>query len=252
MSTAQALILSAYQKIGYYAATETMSAADSALGLQQLNMMLDQWSNEPQACFAITEQSFAIQSSKSQYSIGTSGSPDINATRPVRVIEGAGAAYVQDSNGNNFPVSVVTRQDWNLIGNRSGLTQSNLPTVLFYDPQMPLGLINLWPQPNSGGYTMYFDSYLQLADMANLVSQFTLPPGYEASIQDCLAEILWPFCFVGKPMPPYIEKAARKSLATIKRANKRNNKAQMDPELFPQRANGTYNIYSDGFSSSRG
>ncbi|MFD1558355.1 hypothetical protein ACFSHT_22445 [Paraburkholderia silviterrae] len=252
MSTAQALILAAYQKIGYYAATETMTAADSALGLQQLNMMLDQWSNEPQACFAITEQSFAIQTGKSQYSIGTSGGADVNATRPIRVIEGPGAAYVQDSNGNNFPVSVVTRQDWNQIGNRSGLTQSNLPTVLFYDPQMPLGLINLWPQPNSSGYTMYFDSYLQLADMASLTVNFSLPPGYEAAIQDCLAPRLWPFCFVGKPLPPYIEKDARTSLATVKRANKRNNKAQMDPELFPDRANGTYNIYSDSWSSSRG
>jgi hypothetical protein len=210
------------------------------------------WSNQPQACFAITEQSFAIQVGKSQYSIGISGGADVQQTRPIRIIEGAGAAYVQDTNGNNFPVNVLTRQDWNQIGNRSGLTQSNLPTVLFYDPQMPLGLINLWPQPNSGGYTMFFDSYMQLGDPSTLVSVFQLPPGYAQAIQDCLAEILWPFCFVSKPLPAYIKEAARRSLATIKRSNKRNNKAQMDPELFPDRANGTYNIYSDSWSSSRG
>jgi hypothetical protein len=252
MSTAEALILAAYQKIGYYAATETMNAADSALGLQQLTMMLDQWSNQPQACFAIKEQSFSIQGGKSSYTIGTTGSPDINAARPIRVMEGAGAAYVQDTNGNNFAVNVLTRQDWNQIGNRSGLTQSNLPTVMFYDPQMPLGVINLWPQPTEGGYTMFFDAYMQLSDPTLLTSTFTLPPGYEKSIQDCLAVELWPFCFVGKILPPYIEKAARVSLATIKRSNKRNNKAQMDTELMQQSGQGVYNPYTDSYTSSRG
>lgn len=247
MSTAQALILAAYQKIGYYAANETMNASDSALGLQQLNMMLDSWSNQPQACFAITEQNFSLTVAKSRYSIGSGG--DINASRPIRIIEGAGAAYVQDTNGNNTPVDVVTRQDWNQIGNRSGLTQSNLPTVLFYDPQMPLGYINVWPQPNAGGYTLYFDAYLQFTDASSLTSSFTLPPGYELAIQDNLALMLWPFCYTGKPMPPNFEKSARASLAAVKRSNKRNNKAQMDAELF--QGQGGYNIYTDS-TSSRG
>ena len=249
MSTANVLILAAYQKIGYYAPNETMTAADSALGLQQLNMMLDSWSNQPQACFAILEQSFPLVPGKSQYSIGTSGGADVSSTRPIRIIEGQGAAYVQDGSGNNFSIDVVTRQAWNEIGNRSSLTSSNLPDTLFYDPQMPLGLLNLWPQPNAGGYTVFFDSYLQLADASVLTSQFTLPPGYEKAIQDNLAVELWPFCFVGKPLPPYIEKAARASLATIKRANKRNNLAPYDKELNP-RGQSVYNPYTDSYRST--
>jgi hypothetical protein len=249
MSTEQALILAAYQKIGYYAATETMTGADSALGLQQLTMMLDQWSNQPQACFAILEQSFELVPGQSQYSIGLTGGANIQATRPIRIIEGPGAAYCQDVNGNNFSIEVVTRQKWNTIGNRTSLTQSNLPDTLFYDPQMPLGLINLWPQPDAGGYTVFFDSYLQLVDPAQLTTALTLPPGYEAAIQDCLAERLWPFCFVGKPMPAYISKQARMSLATIKRANKRNNIAQYDKELNP-RGQAVYNPYTDSYRST--
>jgi hypothetical protein len=249
MSTANALILAAYQKIGYYAPNETMTAADSSLGMQQLTMMLDSWSNQPQACFAITENSFLLVPGQSQYSIGTSGGANVVATRPIRIMEGPGAAYCQDVNGNNFSVEVVTREKWNQIGNRSSLTSSNLPDTLFYDPQMPLGLINLWPQPNSAGYTLFFDSYLQLADPASLVAPFTLPPGYEKAIQDNLAVELWPFCFTSKPLPPFIKEAARASLMTVKRANKRNNLAQFDKELNP-RGQAVYNPYTDSYRST--
>lgn len=249
MSTANTLISTAYQFIGYYAPIETMTAADAALGLQQLTMMLDSWSNEPQACFAITEQSFTLVPGKSRYSIGTGGGADVAVTRPIRIIEGPGAAYVQDVNGNNFAVEVVTQSKWNQIGNRSSLTSSNLPDTLFYDPQMPLGFINLWPQPNAGGYTLFFDSYLQLVDPAVLTSQFSLPPGYEMAIYSNLGVILWTFCYPSKPLPPNIAKIASKALATIKRANKRNNTANFDKELNPQ-GQSVYNPYTDSYRST--
>ena len=156
---------------------------------------------------------------------------------------------MKDGSGHNFSVEVVTQQKWNEIGNRSSLTSSNLPDTLFYDPQMPLGFLNLWPQPNAGGYTLFFDSYLQLADASVLTSQITLPPGYELAIQDNLAVALWPFCFTGKPLPPAVEKAARLSLATVKRANKRNNVAQFDKELNP-RGQSVYNPYTDSYRST--
>lgn len=249
MSTAGQLILAAYQMVGYYGATETMSGADSALGLQQLNMMLDSWSNEALMCFAITEQSFSLVPGKSRYSIGTTGSPDVNATRPIRLIEGHGAAYLQDGNGNNYAVDVVTQARWNQISNRSNIVTSNIPDTLFYDPQMPLGFINLWPQPNAGGFTVFFDSYLQLADVTSLTTAFSLPPGYELAIQSNLAVQLGPF-IKNAPVSPDVKDIARKSKAVVKRSNKRNVLSQFDAELLP-RGQGTYNPYVDAWTTTR-
>lgn len=241
MSTAQQIITTAYQMIGYLSANETMSAADSALGLDQLNKMLDSWSNSPQACFAVTEQSFPLVPGKSSYKIGTSGGADVNATRPLRIIEGPGAAYIQDGNGNNYPVDVVPRDQWNQLANRGPNTTSDIPDTLFYDPQSPLGVLNVWPNPTMA-YTLYFDSYQQLGNMANLTASFSLPPGYELAIQSNLAVLLGPFC-KGALVSQDVKDIARTSLAAIKRTNKRNTVAQFDRELSSS-AQATYNPYT--------
>lgn len=241
MSTAGALILRAYQMIGYYASTETMTGADSLLGLDQLNKMLDLWSNEPQACFAITEQSVVLTPGKARYSIGLTGGADIALTRPIRIMEGMGAAYLQDFNGNNYQVDVVTQQDWNMIANRSSTTVSDIPDTLFYDPQMPLGFINIWPYPTLG-YTLFWDSYLQLTDMGTLTTQFQLPPGYEIAIQSNLALLLATFVKNAEPSQ-LVKDIARKTLATIKRSNQRNNVAKFDREITKS-GSPNFNIYS--------
>ena len=241
-STAQQIIMTAYQMIGYYGASETMNSADSALGLDQLNKLLDSWSNTPLACFAITEQSLPLQPGVSAYTIGTTGGAMVNLPRPIRIMEGPGAAYLQDINQNNYRVDVVPREQWNQIANRGPNTTSNIPDTLFYDPQFPLGVINLWPTPNEGGYTLFFDSYAQLADMANLVQVFALPPGYELAIQTNLALLLYPFCFKGEPSRTVVTAASR-SLTNVKRSNRRNNVAQFDQEIV-SRSQPTWNIYS--------
>jgi hypothetical protein len=247
MSTAQQLILAAYQMLGYYGANETMNAADSALGLQQLNMLLDAWSNESLMCYALTEQSFPVVAGKSRYSIGKTGSPDVNATRPIRIMEGPGVAYLQDSNANNYAVDVVPQSKWNQIANRGVNTTSNIPDTLFYDPQMPLGFINLWPTPSLGGYTLYFDSYLQFVDAANLISSFTLPPGYELAIESNLAMLLGPF-LKNVIVSQDVKSIARYAKATLKRSNKRNNQSNFDRELLSN-AQPTWDVYSGRYNT---
>jgi hypothetical protein len=241
MSTSGAIIKSAYQMIGYLASNETMNGGDALLGLDQLNKMLDSWSNEPQACFAILEQSFPLQPGLAAYTIGLTGGAVIAQQRPIRIMEGPGAAYLQDFNGNNYRVDVVTKEDWNQIANRSSTTVSDIPDTLWYDPQFPLGVINIWPYPTLG-YTLFWDSYQQLVDMSSITQQFMLPPGYELAIQSNLAIHLAPFC-KNATVSTDVVKIAAKSLAAIKRANKRNNVAKFDREITKS-GMPNFNIYS--------
>ena len=245
MSTAGSLILSAYQMIGYYSPNETMSAADSSLGLDQLNKLLDSWSNETLTCYTITEQSTPLTIGKTSYTIGTSGTPDINATRPIRIIEGPGVAYIQDSNLNNYPVDVVTRDRWNQIANRGSTITSNIPNMLFYDPKFPLGVINIWPSPNLT-YTLFFDSYLQLGQLSSLTTSLSLPPGYELALQSSLAILLAPFV-KNAMVSQDIKDIARVSKANIKRSNKRSTTANFDSEITAS-GKASYNIYSGSYN----
>lgn len=242
MATAQDLIQDAFEKINVYAPGETINAADSSRGLSVLNDMLDSWSNESLSCYAITEQTLTYVPGQFAYTIGTSGGANVPLTRPIRLIANAGSAYTLDSNQNQYPMDVITREQWNQRGSRN--TNSNFPDVLFYDPQFPLGILNFDPIPNIG-YTAFWDSYLQLSDFAGLTTAVSLPPGYRLAIVDNLGIALSIYYADGKVPPPLVA-SARESKANVKRSNSRFNVSGVDPEL-QARAPGIYNIQNDSY-----
>lgn len=238
MATAQSLIQTALELLGVYASGEVMSAADSSRGLQVLNAMMDSWSNDSLFCYAIQETSFPLVVGQAQYTLGPGG--QIDAPRPLKIITGPGAAYIQDTNLNNYPVEVIPRDKWNMIGLRTNT--SNIPDTMFYDPQFPLGIINIFPVPLIT-YTVFFDAYLQLSDFADLTTTMTLPSGYEAAIYSNLAIWMKPF-FKDAQIDPIILELASQTKGSIKRTNIRENVAIYDPEIV-SRASPTYNIYRD-------
>lgn len=239
--TALDIITDALVGNGTYAPGEPISAADADLGLKRLNVMMDQWSNESLMTYAVLEQHGTLVPGKYQYTIGASG--DFNMTRPLRILGGGGTCYVLDSNGNRYNLEVVAQDRWNLIGNIAQVN-ANFPNTLFYDPQFPLGIINLYPIPNIS-WTLYFDSYLQLTAFTNLATVLTLPPGYQAAMQDNLAVELWRFFKPDTvPIPATTLAVASRSKANIKRTNTREVIAGYDSELV-SRASGSYNIFTD-------
>lgn len=241
MTTSLDLIQDALESIGVYKPGETVNAADAARCLVILNDMLDEWSNESLACYTILEQSAFFTPGKTQYTIGLSGGADIAQTRPLRIIDDYGSAYVLDNNQNRYPMDVVGRAYWNMI-TTSLLVDSNVPDKLFYDPQYPLGVINVWPIPNIS-YQFFWDSYLQLSDFPSLRSVFSFPPGYQLAIKSNLAIEAFSYYKDGEPTVRLMERAS-KSKAAIKRTNMRQQIAIYEPEIVA-RGSATYNIYRD-------
>jgi hypothetical protein len=241
--TALAIIQDSLQQAKIYAPGVFINSSDSTLMLRLLNKMLDEWSNESLICFANLEQSFPLVPGQNSYTIGTGG--NINAPRPLTILTGMGAAYLMDSNANRYPVNVIEQDQWNTIGLLTETSQ--LPDTLFYNPQYPLGIINVFPTPLTA-YTMYFDARLQLADLSNLTTQFSLPPGYMEAISNNLTIKAWPYFKTGDP-PGILMKLADDSLAKVKRSNIRQSPSTYDSSVV-SRATGAYNIYSD--NSNRG
>lgn len=248
--TAQSVIQDALELLQAYSPGESVTAADFARGMSTLNQMLDVWSNYTLACYEVLEQSFTLVPGQQSYTIGLGPPPgQLAMTRPLRILDGPGTAYVQDFNGNNYGVSVVPRDQWNLYGNRSILIQSDFPDTLFYDPQYPLGVINVMPVPTIG-YTMFFDSYLQLAEVTALNSSIILPPGYERAIVTNLAVRLKAY-FNKAQIDPLVALEAASTLGDIKRTNMRSNVAVMEPEMVSH-AQISYNPYTDRSGNSTG
>jgi hypothetical protein len=244
-ATAQDIITDALSLLSVVDPNTPALAADLALGLTKLNDMVDSWSNESLACYAVLEQSGTLVPGQSSYTIGPGG--NFNMTRPLRINGGPGTAYTQDVNGNNYGIEVVDRVRWNQIGNRSSTVTSNFPDTLFYDNQYPLGIINIDPTPNIA-ITMYWDSYLQLTEFANLATAMSLPPGYKQALGTNLAILLKPY-YIDAPIDPVLVQLAMESKGNVKRANKRNTVSVYDSEIV-SRAAVSYNPYTDRVGSA--
>ena len=244
--TARSILQDAFEQIKIYAPGVVINAADGARGLSLMNQFIDELSNQSLSCYANLEQSFPLQIGKNAYTIGTTISPvpDVNATRPLVILTGPGAAYLMDSNNVRYGVDVIEQDQWNQIGL---LTEtSDLPNTLFYNPQFPLGILNIYPTP-SAVTTLYFDARLQISDMANLDTAFSLPPGYSSMLKNNLSVRLWPYYKQGTPDAWLID-LSKETLATVKRTNIRQSPSPYDGAIVGKAA-GVYNIYQDSTNS---
>lgn len=244
MTTAREIIQDAFEQLTVYAPGETANSIDAARGLATLNSMLDSWSNESLACFANLEQSGTLVVGQQSYTVGPGG--DFDMQRPINITVGPGAARIRDTNGNDYDVEVITQDRWNEIGAK--YTTSDIPDTLFYDPQYPLGIINIFPIPIIS-YTLFWDSRLQLADFGSLNAAMSLPPGYYKALTTNLSVALYPY-YRGSAQQPDTE-SAMIAKGNIKRSNLREVIASFDPEIV-SRASPTYNVYSDSSSGTRG
>lgn len=236
--TAGDIIQDALELLGVYSPGMTVTAADSSRCLSVLSDLMDVWSNESLACYDWLTQTFTLVPGVSQYTVGPGGT--IAGQRPIRISDAAGAAYLLDQNQNRYLMDVLDNQTWNI--QTTFVSSSDLPTSIFYDPQFPLGILNVWPTPITG-YTCSFMSYSQLGDFATLQSPFSLPPGYKRAITTNLCLSLKPY-FANAQIDPLIVQEAMQTKGAIKRSNMRTQISVMDPELV-SRGTSTYNIYND-------
>ena len=242
MPTALEVIVRAYKALTVVGTSSAASPTTEQRndGLTALNALLDSLSNENLTCYQVREDSFTLSVGVSSYTVGSGAT--VNVERPLQIIQ----AYVQDSGGNNYMFNLRTRDWWNMIGNRSNIITSQIPTDMFYDPANPNGIIAVWPYPTAA-YTVFFDSYRGLTTLSTLTESIAFPKGYERMMVYNLAvEIA---SMTGIPLPQSgtnIQELANKSMAAIKRTSEGNREiiAKYDNAIVSH-AYPTYNIYRD-------
>lgn len=237
MSTVSQILTRSAQTLGYLGRGETLSAADATDALAVFNGMLDSWSGEGLASFANQTISHTLVVNDSDYTIGSSG--DINTTRPDNIIQ----AWVRDSNNLDYPMRVVPQNVWNDIVTKGNTSQ--IPQVLFYDPQYPLGIVNIFPVPLAA-YTLRFNAILQQSTFSSLPMSLSVPPGYErAYITNVALEMMgagFPCLLKDKEYVRLVENASE-AKANIKRKNLKEVIAEYDGEILVRGV--PYNVFTD-------
>ena len=207
------IVQMALKDIGALAPGEQGESAALNDAFTTLNDMLDQWSNDPMMSYYTSEIVQNIGGLGTTFTIGSggAGSTWINASRPVNIV----SAFVRVSN-LDYPVAILDVEEYELIG----LKQLNgpWPRALYYQPTMPLGTINFWPNPSSGEIHLFCNTVF--APFATLSDTIQMPQGYRMAMRWNLAKLLMPsYGKMNQMQVQMVSENASQGIAYIKRTN---------------------------------
>ncbi len=232
-TTAGDLVRKALQKLLVVGKQDTIASDEMEDGLDSLNLMLDSWRLERLSLVALTTYSTALTSGQNTFTIGPGG--DFNTTRPTK-IENAFVRYSQA----DYPMWLLNQAQWDAIPYKP---VGGLPRRLFYNPQYPLGQINVFPYAQDGGYTLFIDYWGEIESFANIADAFVLPPGYaRAIIYNLAIELAADY---NKSPSPEVYRIAKKAKEAIRTVNNTKVVANVDSALISPALK--YDITSDGY-----
>lgn len=209
-TTTYDLVESAYQILGDLAYGETLTAAQSDIGLKTLNSFLDSLSIQRLAIYQVRQEEHTWTASAASMTIGPGA--DLDTRRPDRVENGT---YFRDSNNIAYPVDVIrNREVYDNIRDKS--VQSTYPELIFYDPSVTIGTLYVYPIPTETT-TLVLNTWQPLQIFEGLTEALVLPPGYKLMIENNLAKQLE--AKTGLPLPASALRIANESLSAIKRHN---------------------------------
>jgi hypothetical protein len=205
MTTAIQLITTAMKLAGALGQNETPTSSEAADGLSMLNGMLALWANDRTFAYTVIQNSVAMTGADS-YTIGVGG--DINTNWPVDI----DYAFIR-LNTVDFPLTKINSQDYASIPFKSN---QGFPAQFYYDKAFPLGSIYIYGVPQVG-MTLFVNTWIQLTQFTNLVTDLTFPPGYEISIKYNLAKFIC--AEYGMTLTPEATEIATTSLAMVRERN---------------------------------
>ena len=134
------IIQEALELLGIVAAEESPAAADVATADRSLNMMIKGWQAKGINLWRQTEGSLTATAGQASFTMGTGG--DYATARPLRI----SSARLSVS-GIETPLQEMSRQEYFDLPLK---TSTWRPSGYYYDPQMSLGKIYLWPTVSTG------------------------------------------------------------------------------------------------------
>lgn len=203
MTTALALIESAFRKSGILSAGDSLSSEEANDALDVFNDMLGSWSNMGLTVFTQSTDSYPLSAGVASYTIGTGG--DFNTSRPVSIL----SAYVRLGT-TDHPIAFVSAEEFGRIQTKS--TQG-APIYVYFDNNYPLATFTFYPIP-TGGYTFFLVSEKPLTEAATLNTTISFPPGWKRAFTYNLALDLAPE--YGQPVDQAVVRIAKESLAAIR------------------------------------
>lgn len=235
------LISSAFRLIGVLASGETASGAEAVDALSTLNDMIDEWQNESLMIFTRTRNVFSLVSGTQTYTLGPGGTFSLDP-RPVRIDNATIINLSNPAMPLELPLQLYTTDQWAGVPVKN--IQSALPLAVYDDEGFPLRNLSYYPIPNTTVQSALY-TWTALSRFADLVTDYTFPPGYAKAIRFNLALDLAPE--YGRPIPADVAVQALSSKGRIKAINAPLVDLAVDAALLGPPGNRVYNWLSDTY-----
>jgi hypothetical protein len=192
-----------------------LAPSEAADGMLFLNQLIDYWSARGCYSWTTTFPTYTLTPNHQPHLIGPGlTSPDFAANqRPVRIVS-ANLILNTSSPSTDQPINVRDAAWWS--AQRTKAVTSNVPTDLYYEPDVPNGQLWFWMVPTFP-YGVRLEVMVQLQQFVALTDAFIAPPSFLAAVALTLAEQLvdlW-----GTEMPPNLARRALKARDALQSNN---------------------------------
>lgn len=234
MTTPVEIINLALKQVGVLGVGQTASAEDVTDCFAILNMMIAQWSVKRNIVHQILDVP-CVATGAQTYTVGAGS--DFSTPRPSKIF----GAYCRQLSPPSQPVDyqlevLHSQTDWGRVSTKS---MGSMPSLVYYDPQFPVGVLHVWPVATNG-YEIHIQVLSPIAQFATAYDDIQLPNEYMEALMWNLSGRLYPM--YGLQPNQVVIKLADASLATLRQANSQIGKLYMPAAVIGR---GAYNVYSD-------
>jgi hypothetical protein len=168
------------------------------------------------------------------------------AVRPVRINSAFVRITTAITGTLDYPVAPITSEEYELIGIKT--LSGPWPRAVYYQPSLPMGVLNYWPNPSSGEMHLFCD--MVLTRFQSLSDTMTLQPGAVMALRWNLAELLIPsYGRNDQMLISMVQSFASQGKMYLKRSNMQPQQAsRFDPVLISNKRKDAGWILSGGFN----
>lgn len=184
--TRDQLISGALRLTGAIAQGETPTASLVSEAAEALNILVKAMQADGMPLWAIKKYSITLTAT-ADYTIGAGST--VNTPKPLKVLQ----AYLSyTSSSLDVPVRIITRQEYEMIGNK---TSSGYPNQAFYEPLNTTGVLHVYPVPDAtvaAACTLKIIYQRPFEDFDASTDEPDFPQEYYHCIKLMLADVLAP------------------------------------------------------------
>lgn len=174
-----------------------------------------------------------------------SGAITTAAPRPLRINSAIVRVSTSVAGILDYPVAILTSEEYELIGLKA--LSGPWPRALYYQPSIPLGVLNYWPNPSSGEMHLFCDMLLNR--FSSLSDTIAVQPGAIMAMRWNLAELLLPsYGRNDQLLVGLVREYASQGRSFLKRTNMQpQQRSQFDSALVTKRRGDAGWILDGGF-----